>query len=127
MSDLPRWCAVTERPPLWHFTCSHGAHRIGNPGELLPLGLNPLLGCRVVWLTTEREPDRFQTGLTRTFVKCDRMEYRYRVTDASRCRPWSTSLERFGAVRWVVEDLERYGDPEHWFVASRPVPVVLDP
>jgi hypothetical protein len=87
---------------------------------------HPLLGCKVLWLTTEATPDRERTGLTMDRIACDRMEYRYVVSDLSRCRPWLTSPERAAASRRAVEDLESLGDPEHWWITDQPVRARFD-
>jgi hypothetical protein len=108
-------------PTLWHFTCGHGRKALGKRGLLIaPLG-HPLLGgARVIWLTTEAAPDREKTGLTMNTTPCDRMAYRYRVLQPERCTPWLVSPFRAAAPRWAVDDLESFGDPEHWYVTGVP-------
>ena len=110
---------------LFHFTCEHGHRAIGARGELRPQVAHPMLGCAVVWLTDDPMPDREATGLTMRLTRCDRMAYRYVVTDLRTCRPWRDSPERDGAPVWAVADLERFGDPEHWWIASDPTPARL--
>jgi hypothetical protein len=107
---------VTAR--LYHFTCSHGAARIGNRGHLEPQAPHPMLGCSVIWLTTEGHPDPELTGLTSRYTKCDRLAFRYVVTDLERCRPWLGSPERDAAPAGTVADLERYGAPEQWWITD---------
>ena len=114
---------------LYHFCCSHSKRQIGTSNCLLiPQGVHPLLGCKVLWLTTEAEPDRQATGLGNNtgLAGCDRMQFRYVVTDVSQCRPWLDSPERAYARPKVIEDLESYGDPEHWWIAGRPVRATFD-
>ena len=112
---------------LYHFTCQHSRRDIGTYGLLVPQIKHPMLGCNVTWLTSEAMPDRAATGLgNNTGLKCDRMEFRYVVTDLSRCRPWLGSVERAASPAHVVEDLESYGDPDHWWIASEPVQAKLD-
>lgn len=108
-------------PTLWHFTCTHGRRALGKRGLLIaPIG-NPLLdGARLIWLTTEAAPDRETTGLTSRTTPCDRMAYRYRVLQPERCTPWLGSLYRAVAAPRVVEVLESFGDPEHWYVTAVP-------
>jgi hypothetical protein len=106
---------------LFHFTCEHGREAIGRRGELRSRMRHPLLGCDVVWLTSESSPDRESTGLTMRTITCDRMQFRYVVGDAGKCRPWIGSRERDAAPAHHLADLERYGDPEHWWIASEPV------
>lgn len=100
-------------PVLWHFTCSHGHAGIGRRGLLLP-NQHPWFGAPLVWLTSRPWPDRFATGLTHDYTACDRMAYRYRVTDPATCEAWLTSEHRTEARPVIVADLERYGDVAHW-------------
>lgn len=113
--------AGKKAAPLFHFTCRHGFTAIGSRGTLVPQIEHPTLGCKVTWLTTEASPDREATGLTSRFTSCDRMAYRYIVSDRRDCVPWLTSAERADAPRAAVADLERYGDPEHWWITTAPV------
>lgn len=106
---------------LFHFTCDHGHDALGNRGELRPIVEHPFLHIKVVWLTSDPWPDRESTGLGMTITRCDRMQYRYMVTDLSNCRRWLDSPERTGAPVDAVADLESYGDPEQWWIASEPV------
>lgn len=105
---------------LYHFTCAHGKRDIGTSNCLLiPQNRHPMLGCKVTWLTTESRADREATGLGQnTGLKCDRMQFRYVVRDPSECHPWLGSPERAAAPRQAVEDLESFGDPEHWWIAA---------
>lgn len=106
---------------LFHFTCAdHGYAALRKRGHLRPF-FHPLLNARLIWLTTEGAPDRDSTGLTQELSPCDRMAYRYVVTDLSRCVPWLDSEARKNAPSNAVTDLEVYGDPEHWWVAEEPV------
>lgn len=111
---------------LWHFTCSHGRRAIGKRGLLIPQIRHPLLGVRVIWLTTEAAPDRQATGLGMTYTTCDRMEYRYRVLQPERCLRWLASPFRVVSPADAVTDLEMYGDPEHWWVTAVPTMAALD-
>lgn len=103
---------------LFHFTCPHGAEAIGARGLLVPQARHPFLGCSVIWLTTEGAPDPELTGLTRRLTSCDRLAFRYVVTDLDACRPWLGSPERDAAPPAAVADLERYGAPGQWWVTS---------
>lgn len=114
---------------LYHFTCSHSKRAIGTSNCLLiPQIVHPLLGCKVLWLTTEATPDRYATGLGNNtgLVPCDRMEFRYVITDLSACRAWLESPERLQAPPQAVENLESYGDPEHWWITNRPIRAKFD-
>lgn len=113
--------ALTIRQPrLFHFTCEHGHRALGRRGELRPIVEHPFLHIKVVWLTSEGSPDRDATGLGMHLTRCDRMQYRYVVTDLSTCRPWLTSPERDAAPPTAVADLEAFGDAEHWWITSEP-------
>jgi hypothetical protein len=114
---------------LYHFCCGHSKQAIGTSNCLLiPQIRHPLLGCKVTWLTTQAEPDRYATGLGNNtgLVPCDRMEFRYVVTDLSKCRPWLDSPERVRAPEAIVTDLEFFGDPEHWWIADCPIRARFD-
>ena len=112
---------------LWHFTCGHGRRALGKRGLLVAPLAHPLLGARLIWLTTEATPDREKTGLTMRFQTCDRMAYRYRVLQPERCIPWLGSPFRTAAAPAVIEDLESFGDPEHWWVTAVPTLAALSP
>lgn len=116
---------MNEHDWLYHFCCSHSRQAIGRRGFLVPQLRHPTLGCKVIWLTTEASPDRERSGLGMHFTKCDRMGFRYRVDKAEPCHPWLGSLERALAPRHVVNDLERFGDPEHWWITAVPVKAEL--
>lgn len=104
---------------LYHFTCEHGHRDIETSGFLKPFphpfmpGVGPLL-----WLTDLAEPTPDSVGLTSAYITCNRLKYRYIV----RCKAvthWFDIRER--APKWLVADMESFGQPEHWWVARRPV------
>jgi hypothetical protein len=123
---------------LYHYTCHHARSALGLEGDLLPIRLlvtpgaplrNSEWRADLVWLTDLGLPIRDALGLTRLIVKCDRTAYRYRVTDEADAVPWTTERRQFLAEnREQVAELERApgARPAHWFVARKPVPVVLD-
>lgn len=114
-----------SKPPipmrLWHFTCEHGYRQIGTHGTLKP-NRHVLLGDAppVVWLTDLQSPERDAVGLTSRFITCDRMAYRYMVNEGTVER-WADFADEHDVPLWVRADLESYGDPEHWFVSTRPL------
>lgn len=114
-------------PQLYHFTCDKGARLIGRYNCLIiPQGAHPVCGWSLAWFTTETAPDREATGLTSALVTCDRMAFRYTITDPSPCVPWTGSRwqeETPAAFRRVME---KHGDAEHWWVSDRPVRAALD-
>jgi len=112
---------------LYHFTCKHSKRDIGTSNCLLiPMIRHPFLGCKVLWLTSEAQADREATGLRMHHQRCDRMEFRYVVTDIDGCQPWLTSVERAAAPPSAVEDLESYGDAEHWWISDKPIRARFD-
>lgn len=115
---------MSGAPALWHFTCRHGAKRIGRGNALLVPqgGIHPVAGWPpLLWFTVLAEPDREATGLTSETISCDRMEHRYAVGPGSVCVPWLASPWRASTASGLLADLEDYGDPEHWWVADRAV------
>jgi hypothetical protein len=116
---------------LFHFTCDHGRRGIGSGTCLLLPQLHPWLGKKLVWLTTQAYPDRHATGLTSRYITCDRMRWRYVVTDSAACRAWLSSLERAMLDPARVRDFEVQDDgtpaaPEQWWISDRPVHAQLD-
>lgn len=119
---------MAEHQPkcLYHFTCAHGRKDIGSSNCLLLPHLHPWLGSKVLWLTSEAKPDRQRTGLTMNLQTCDRMAFRYVVSDPSLCRAWLKSYERGLLKPNLLADLEEHGDPEHWWISSIPLRARLD-
>jgi hypothetical protein len=112
---------------LYHFTCDHGRRGIGTHGFVTPQAINPLTGFALSWFTTEPAPDREATGLAAVLTTCDRMAYRYVITDLSRCDKWLTSIWRMRTRLDVVDLLEEYATGvQHWWVSDQPVPADLD-
>jgi hypothetical protein len=105
---------------LYHFTCEHGKRGIDLTHILLPnihpfmKNLGPLL-----WLTDFAEPPTPESvGLQSRWISCDRLAYRY-IVRSHAAVPWSEV--RTSVKADVVETLESYGMPEHWWVARRPL------
>lgn len=129
-------------PPLFHYTCEHGRHGIGEAGHVKPLRYHSPHAARqlaehpyaamlalVVWFTDLDAPARGLLGLTSHTLRCDRTRYRYRVTDPRDVEHWLDSpLRRAFSVR-ARNSLELLGlsMPAHWWVSVEPVPVVFDP
>lgn len=105
---------------LYHYTCEHGHAAIAASQRLLPHThpFMPVCGP-LLWLTDIAEPpSRESLGLTSRFIACDRMAYRY-IVQTSAARRWVDIRTRAPAE--VLATLEAYGDPEHWWVARRPL------
>lgn len=122
-------CAAGEggaevTPTLWHFTCAHARERIGKRGTLTP-NRHPLLPelPGMVWLTSDPCPERESVGLTSTRLKCDRLEYRYRVLDSDVAVPWCVVRRKVRPELALMLDYGR--TPETWFVSFKPVKVRL--
>lgn len=111
-----------KRTPLnlYHFTCDHGHAGIARTGILLP-NIHPFmrnLGA-LLWLTDLAEPpSRESVGLTSSWTSCDRLAYRYSVRTRAAVH-WFDIRGR--APKDVVETLESFGQPEHWWIARRPL------
>ena len=106
---------------LYHFTCDdHGYPGIVRSGTLVPRQhpLMPVLGP-LLWLTDLADPPTPESvGLTSQNLKCDRLAKRLTVKSTA-VTPWSAVREK--APKEVVGWLESLGQPEHWWVARRPL------
>lgn len=122
---------TTHRSPavLYHYTCCHSVPGILRAGMVLYPHEHPLLPelGPVVWLTDlEALTNVRAVGLTSETIGCDRTEFRFAATATDiaglswwprvrgRCRPR------------VVDDLEAFGWPERWWIATEPVTVTDD-
>jgi hypothetical protein len=129
-------------PPLYHYTCQHGRLGIGDRGEVKPLRMHSPRAAKqltqhpyaamlalVIWFTDLDEPARGLLGLTSHSLRCDRTQYRYRVTDPSDVERWLGSPIRRAFTQRARNSLELLGAamPAHWWVSVEPVPVVFDP
>ncbi len=112
------WASIPT--PIYHFTCNDGRRAIGKSGLILPnLGFSGL-----AWFTDLPDPDRHQLGLTSYSLDCDRMTHRYRVTDTANVVAWADYPCDPPEWRLALAALDGVA-PEHWFVATKPVPAVL--
>jgi hypothetical protein len=118
---------------LYHFTCRHGRKDIGSGSNCLLLPhLHPWIGQKLLWLTTEALPDRDRTGLTMRHQPCDRMAFRYVVSDTHLCRLWLDSYERSrldADQLYAFEHNDERGvlaDAAHWWISSVPIRARLD-
>lgn len=115
---------------LWHYTCHHGRHGIGELGVLVPacqLTDEPMPWTgRLVWLTDLKVPMREALGLTQLLAKCDRTAHRYRVLDDTDASRW-VQVAHFLPLEERIELEGAPGArPAHWYVSLEPVPVQLD-
>jgi hypothetical protein len=118
---------------LFHYTCDHGRHGIGDMGYLRSVA--SLTGrrdlpdlARWIWLTDLDIPVRDALGLTSHLLGCDRTAHRYRVADTPHMvEPW-TKVRRLAAPadREALESSPG-ARPRHWFVTRFPIAVVYDP
>lgn len=101
---------------LWHYTCEHG-HALIQAQRAIILRPSPVSGW--LWLTDLEAAPREALGLTMHYIKCDRMEYRYQVTDPE-ALPWMSIRHLVDAG--LRERLEGAAGvmPRHWFVAFKP-------
>jgi hypothetical protein len=113
---------------LYHFTClDHGDPGILRTGFLRPHPHPslPELGP-VVWLTEIAVPTHpYDLGLTSDRLSCDRMAVRYTLAheDVPGLRWWP--IARRACDPKVVRDLDSFGRPLTWWVATERVPVDL--
>jgi hypothetical protein len=118
---------VIKPDRLYHFTCAHGKRDIGTgPNALLIPHRHPWLNKKLLWLTVVATPDRAETGLTSTMLSCDRMRYRYVVTELEHCRPWIGSPERQGLNPEALKAFEvredgQHARPDQWWISDVPV------
>lgn len=102
---------------LYHFTCSHGHDGITCTGVIrahihpFMRGLGPL-----VWLTDLPDPTGESVGFGGEFSICDHMAFCY-VVRTKAAIPWTAIHTR--APRRVVEALEKFGQPDHWWIVRR--------
>jgi hypothetical protein len=112
---------VSSVPTLYHFTCDdHGYPGIVRTSTLQPRQhpLMPTLGP-LLWLTDLAEPPTLESvGLTSQNLKCDRLAKRITVQSREPVH-WSALREK--APKEVVGWLESLGQPDHWWVARRPL------
>lgn len=73
-------------------------------------------GARCLWLTDLEAPSADSVGLTSSMLACDRLAYRY-IVQTRAAIPWAELRGRVS--RTVIETLERYGEPSHWWVVRR--------
>ena len=104
---------------FYHFTCDHGRQNIGKHGLILP---NPHTGF--AWFTDLANPCREALGLSSHTLTCDRMRWRYRVTDATAIRPYRELVDPLTAAALATSRVIG-GQPDRWFVAAQPVPARL--
>lgn len=104
---------------LFHFTCDHGAAKIGRRGTLRPNPQPMLQGLPLVWLTDLDTADKDALGLTSTFTPCDRTRFRYVVT--APCVWWPDFVADGHVDQAIASHLETYRQPEHWWVSPEPV------
>lgn len=107
-------------PDLYHFTCAHGHDGITRTGTMLP-NIHPFMRHLgpLLWLTDLAEPPTPESvGLQSIWITCDRLAYRYSVRTKAALH-WFVIRDR--APKDVVATLESFGQPEHWWIARRPL------
>lgn len=121
---------------LWHYTCDHGFDAIGDHGYVLPVAdlrprhyrLQQLPQAHFSWFTDLAVPQQHALGLTSYTLGCDRTRYRYRVTDPENLWRWTYARRQLGPAPWIADLEEAPGaEPDHWWIADLPVPVIYDP
>jgi hypothetical protein len=106
---------------LYHYTCDHGAERIGPRGTLKP---QPLVGSGTagvaVWMTDLDVPFRDALGLTSHILDCDRTAHQYVVHEPRAVMHWTEARKIL--PRQYVRALESAPGamPMHWYVSGVP-------
>lgn len=108
---------------LYHYACEHTRRALGRRGMLRPTP--SVIGVPLLWLTDQDPPDRNGLGLTRHLVGCDRLAFRYLVTDPDAV-PWLLSPHRTPAAVMLLELLPEGADPRRWFVLTHAALGILD-
>ena len=106
--------------PLFHFTCDHGEMGILASGGLI----KPNEFTGLIWLTDMPRANPDALGLTRDWIKCDRTQHRFTVTDVDRVIWWPEFRRALSpAARAWGETLEMAPNarPVHWYVTTEPV------
>lgn len=107
---------------VYHFTCAdHGEPGIRRTRTVIPR-FHPFIGAALAWFTDDPAPTEEHVGLTSSIQPCDRMAYRVTVPDHPDIVPWRLSSFRAVMPMHTLRDLERFGDPDRWFVSAYPVP-----
>lgn len=98
---------------LWHFTDEAGHAAIQHTHNvLLPQGEHG-----IVWLTSlDRAPVPAYLGLT-----VEKTAHRYVVADEQGIRPWLEAAHEFPPELQFQLELVPRVQPQHWFVATKPV------
>jgi hypothetical protein len=107
---------------LYHYTCLDSDPGIQRDGFLRP-NWNPLLRASLVWLTDLEQPNIEGLGLTSDSISCDRTAVRYEVRTVHAER-WAKWARKHRVSRPLRDDLERFGLPRCWWVATTPLPVI---
>lgn len=111
---------------LFHFTCAdHGYKALLKQGRLLPcIQMQLPTKPEIIWLTSNGSATGTSLGLEQkdqTLLRCNRMAYRYVVTDLEHCVPWLESEHRAAEDPTFVEMLEYDRTPDTWWVSPYPV------
>lgn len=111
---------------LYHYTCAHSVPGILRAGMVLRPHEHPLLPelGPVVWLTDLAPLARPRAvGLGPGRLACDRTEFRFdaTATDIAGLSWWPRVRDR--CQPRVVAQLEAFGWPERWWIATEPVTV----
>lgn len=106
---------------LYHYTCGdHGGPLIAEAGEVRPGSWG------LAWFTDLAVPDRAALGLQGPLARCDRTRYRFRATEEEHLVPWVAVRRNHPKVAALLEATPGVR-LMHWWVSTRPVPVMLDP
>lgn len=125
---------------LYHYTCYHAQLKLGARGQLrVPREVGNVHGARpalqgifaeldsFTWMTDLDYPHRDALGLNSNFSHCDRTQFRYRIVAHTDATPWTAVRRSVNSTLVSVLESSPAAMPMHWWVASAPVEVELDP
>jgi hypothetical protein len=109
---------------LYHRTCAHRVDQILETGTLLPFP-HALLGVKMVWLTHIPWAKREALALSSDFIRCDRMEFLFEVTDPTHVVPWVQARTQMSPSVVRMLEAARGARPDYWWVSGQPQPVKI--
>lgn len=110
---------------LYHYTNAESAEKITAAGFVVP-GKDIGLHAPLSWFTDLDVPHKNALSLTSNILPYDRTTHRFRVTDDEWVKPW-VGIRKLMPAKYVRHIESTPGVLiVHWWVAARPVPVVLD-
>ena len=104
---------------LYHFACEHSARQILRDGVIKPSTTGYL---KVSWWTDMAYPDRHALGLTSHALDCDRIDFRFTLTDPGAAVHWGRVRAHAPALLRDAIELVPGAEPARWWVTHLEVP-----